>query len=116
MIKCLPILSIGLALFLGGLFSMMLGGFGPCAAQLSVRSIGGALVAAFIVSWLGAVFLQSRWLVALLFSSPLFLALPFAALSQQWGRGIALFACMMVPFAVVGLFGFDRRKIHARGA
>jgi amino acid permease len=112
MIKFVPMLSVGLAVFLGCLFSMMLGGFGPCAASLSAKSIGGALVAAFIVSWLGAVFLQTRWLAALLFSSPLFLALPFAAQSQQWGRCIALFACMVVPFAVVALFGFDRRKTH----
>ena len=105
-------LSASLALLLGGIFGMTLSGFGPCAARLSVGSIGGALVAAVIISWLGAVLLQARWLAALLFSLPMALGIMFAALSQHWGRCIAMVACIVVPFAVVGLFRVDRRKIH----
>ena len=95
---------------------MILSGFGPWGARLSVGSIGGALVVAVIISWLGAVLLQARWLAALLFSLPMALGILFAALSQQWGRCIAMFACLVVPFAAVGLFRFDRRKIHDRAA
>ena len=116
MIKFLPRLSVGLALLGGVLFSMVLSGFGPFAARLSVGSIGGALVTAVVVSWLGAVFLQTRWLASLLFSSPLILGLLYAAQSQQWSRCLALFACLVVPFVVVGLCGSDRRKAHGHGA
>jgi hypothetical protein len=105
-------ISAGLALFLGGIFGMALSGFGPCAARLSVASIGGALVAAVIISWLGAVLLRARWLAALLFSLPMAVGILFAALAQHWGRCIAMFACIVVPFAVVGLFRADRRKTH----
>jgi hypothetical protein len=98
------------------MFSMVLSGYGPFAARLSAGSITGAVVAALTVSWLGAVLLQTRWLASLLFSSPLILALLFTSLSQQWGRCIALLACIVVSFAVVGLLGFDRRKSHGHGA
>jgi hypothetical protein len=101
-----------LALFLGSLFGMMLSGIGPFAARLSVGSIGGALAAGVIVSWLGAVFLQTRWLAALLFSVPMAMVILFPAMSYQWWRCFALFACIVVPFAVVGLFRFDHRKGH----
>ena len=101
---------------MGSMFGTMLSGIGPCAARLSVASIGGALAAGIIVSWLGAVFLQTRWLAALLFSLPMALVVLFPALSHQWWRCLALFACIVVPFAVVGLFGFGHRKVHRHAA
>jgi hypothetical protein len=116
MARILPNLSVGLALFLGSMFGMMLGGVGPCAARLSIGSIGGALAAGIIVSWLGAVFLKTRWLAALLFSLPMGLVILPPAMSFQWWRCFALFACIVVPFAVVGLFRFDHRKVHGNAA
>ena len=116
MIKHIPTYSVVLALLVGSIFSVMLSGFGPLAAELSAGSIGGALVAALIVSWLGAVFLQARWLAPVLFSSPFAVGLLFAVLSRHWGRCIALFACIVVPFVVVGFLGIDRRRIANRGA
>jgi hypothetical protein len=110
MTKVLPMMSVGLALFLGALFSLMLGGFGPGAARLSVGTVSGALVGAFVVSWVGAVFLETRWLASLLFSVPLLLAMSVPALSHQWGRCLAMFACVVVSFLVVALFGRDRRR------
>jgi hypothetical protein len=62
------------------------------------------------------VLLQARWLAALLFSLPMALGILFAGLSQQWGRCLAMAACIVVPFAVVGLFRFDRGKIHDHAA
>jgi hypothetical protein len=116
MTRILPKVSVGLALLLGSLFGMMLGGVGPCAARLSVGSIGGALAAGIIVSWLGAVFLQTRWLAALLFSLPMALVVLVPAMSYQWWRCFALLACIVVPFALVGLLRFDHRKIHGNAA
>jgi uncharacterized membrane protein len=116
MTRILPKVSAGLALLLGSLFGMMLAGVGPCAARLSVGSIGGALAAGIIVSWLGAVFLQTRWLAALLFSLPMALVVLVPAISYQWWRCFALLACIVVPFAVVGLFRFDHRKVHGNAA
>ena len=116
MTRILPNVSVGLALLSGSIFGMMLGGVGPCAARLSAASIGGALAAGIIVSWLGAVFLQTRWLAALLFSLPMALVVLFPALSHQWWRCLALFACIVVPFAVVGVFRFDQRKVHGHAA
>ena len=116
MIRFLPNVAAGLALVLGGIFGMMLGDVGPCAARLSVGSIGGALAAGIIVSWLGAVFLQTRWLAALLFSLPMALVVLVPAISYQWWRCFALLACIVVPFAVVGLFRFDHRKVHGNAA
>jgi hypothetical protein len=112
MTKILSVLSAGLALLLGGIFGTMLSGFGPFAAQLSVASIGGALVAALITAWLGAVLLKTRWLASLLFSAPFVVGLLFAALSQQWGRCLAMLPCVAVSFTVVGLFTADGRKIR----
>jgi len=83
MTRILPNVSVGLALLLGSLFGTMLSGIGPCAARLSAASIGGALAAGIIVSWLGAVFLQTRWLAALLYSLPMALVVMFPALSHQ---------------------------------
>jgi hypothetical protein len=115
MIKHIPIVSVCLALLAGIFVSMMLGGIGPWAAELSVRSIGGAIAAAIVVSWIGAVFIQTRWLPPMLFSLALALGLFAACLSRHWGRCIALIACIVVSFLVVAFFGFDRRKIENRG-
>ena len=112
MTKILAILTAGLALFLGGVFGMMLSGFGIFAARLSVGSVGGALAAAIVISWLGAVVLQTRWLAAILFSFPMSLGILFAASSREWSRCVAVLACIVVPFAMVGLFRFDDRKHH----
>jgi hypothetical protein len=112
----LSIPTAGLALFLGGLFAMMLSGFGPLAARLSVGSVGGALLAAVVVSWLGGALLQRRWLAAILFAVPMAVGLSLAAISQQWWRCLVLSACIAVPFVVVGQLRFDRRKFHHRGA
>jgi hypothetical protein len=116
MTKFFALLTGGLALFLGGVFGMMLSGFGIYAARLSVGSVGGAFVAAIIISWLGAVVLQTRWLAAILFSLPMALGILFAASSHQWWRCLAAFACIAVPFAMVGLFRFDDRKHHSHAA
>jgi len=97
-------------------FGMMLSGVGIYAARLSLGSVGGALVAAISISWLGAVVLQTRWLAAILFSVPMALSLLFAARSHQWWRCLAAFACIAVPFAMVGLFRFDDRKHHSHAA
>jgi hypothetical protein len=102
-----------LALFLGGVFGVMLSGFGIHAARLSVGSVGGALVAAIIISWLGAVVLHTRWLAAILFSLPMALGILFAARSHQWWSCVAVFACIVVPFALAGLFRFDDRRHHS---
>jgi len=110
------ILVASLALFLGGAFGMMLSGFGIFAARLSVGSVGGALVAAIIISWLGAVVLQTRWLAAILFSSPMALGILFAARSHQGWRCLAVFAGFVVPFAMAGLFRFDDRKHQSHAA
>jgi hypothetical protein len=116
MSKIFAILVASLALFLGGVFGMMLSGFGIFAARLSVGSVGGALVAAIVISWLGAVVLQIRWLAAILFSSPMALGILFTAGSHQGWRCLALFACIVVPFAMVGLFRFDDRKQHSHAS
>jgi hypothetical protein len=110
MTHILAIFTAGLALFLGGVFGMMLSGFGIYAARLSVGSVGGAFVAAILISWLGAVVLPTRWLGAILFSAPMALGILFAASSHQWWRCLAVFACIAVPFALAGLFRFDDRK------
>ena len=116
MIRIFAILSAGLAVVLGGLFAMVLGGFGPCAAGLSVGSIGGALVAGVIVSWLGAVLLQTRWLAALLFALPMTLGFLAAALSHQGWRCVAVLGSILLPFAAVGMFRVDHRKYRDRTA
>jgi hypothetical protein len=115
MSKLIPVVSGCLALVAGIVVSMMLGGIGPWSAELSVWSIGGAIAAAIVVSWIGAVFIQTRWLPPLLFSSALALGLLAAGLARHWGRCIALLACIVVSFLVVAFLGFDRRKIEDRG-
>jgi hypothetical protein len=110
MTKIFAILAAGLALFLGSLFGMMLGGFGICAARLSVVSVGGTLLAALIISWLGAVTLRRRWLAAILFSIPMALGFLFAAMSHDWGRCGVVFACIVVSFAVVLLFSIQPQR------
>jgi len=108
----LAILAAALAVFLGGLFAMMLSGFGPVAAALSVGSVGGGLLAAVIISWLGGVLLHKRWLAAFLFSVPMAFGIAFAAMTHQWWRCLALAACIVAPFVVVGQLSFDRRMPH----
>jgi hypothetical protein len=100
----------GLALLAGGLFSMMLGGFGFCAARLSVSSVGGAFVAAVSISWIGAVALRTRWLATILFSLPMALGFLVAAAGQRWWRCAAIFPCIAASIAVVAKFRFDHRK------
>ena len=106
----------GLALVLGGIFGTMLGGYGLCAARLSVASVGGALVAAVAISWVGAVALRTRWLTATLFSLPMVLVFLFAAAAQRWGRCAAILPCIAVSFAVVAMFRFDHRKHDGHAA
>lgn len=108
-----PILAVVLALFLGGLFAVLLSGFGGYASRLSVLSVAGGFLAAIIISWLGAVLLQTRWLAAVLFSVPMAVGISFAAMSHQWWRCVIVFACAVVPFALVGLFQFDHRKLRS---
>ena len=115
MTKYLPIVVGGLALFLSALFAMRLGGMGPLGARLSVRSLGGAVAAGVAVAWLGVALLQTRWLAAILFSLPMALFLVLACISQQWWRGVALLACMVLPFVVVGRLRFDRRQSRYGG-
>ena len=105
-----PILVVVLALFSGGLFAVLLTGFGGFVDNLSVLSVAGGFLAAIIISWLGAVLLQTRWLAAILFSVPMAVGISFAAMSHQWWRCVILFACAVVPFVVIGLLQFDRRK------
>jgi hypothetical protein len=105
----------GLAFFLGGLFSMMLGGFGFCAARLSVTSVGGGLVAAVSLAWVGAVALRTRWLTVILFSVPMALGFVLAAAAQRWGRCGAILACIVASITVVAMARFDHRK-HDRPA
>lgn len=108
--KFVAIFVGGLALLLGGIFGMMLGGYGICAARLSVTSVGEALAAAVILSWLGAVALRTRWLAAILFSLPMALGFLFAAAAHRWGRCAAIFPCIVASFGVVAMFRVDRRK------
>ena len=110
MTKFCAILVGGFALLFGGIFSMMLGDYGMCAARLSVASVGGAFVAAVIISWLGAVALRTRWLTAVLFSLPMVLGFLVAAAAQRWWRCAAIFPCIAVSFVVVAMFRFDHRK------
>ena len=110
MTKFPAILVGGLALVFGGIFGMMLSGYGICAARLSVSSVGGALVAAVVLSWLGAVALRTRWLAAILFSLPMVLGFLLAAAAQRWGRCGAIFPCIVASFAVVAMFRVDHRK------
>ena len=109
-----PILAVVLALFCGALFAVLLSGFGGYASRLSVLSMGGGFLAAIIISWLGAVLLQTRWLAAILFSLPLAVGISFAAMSHQWWRCVIVFACAVVPFALVGLFRFDHRNLRSK--
>ena len=113
--KYLSIVLGGLALFLSALFAMRLGGMGPLGARLSVGSLGGAVAAGVAVAWLGGALLQTRWLAAILFSLPMALFLVLACISQQWWRGVALLACMVLPFVVVGRLRFDRRQSRYGG-
>ena len=110
MTKFFAVLVGGLALLFGGIFGMMLSGYGFCAADLSVATVGGALAAAGILSWLGAVALRTRWLTATLFSLPMVLGFLFAAAAQRWGRCAAIFPCIVASFGVVAMFRFDHRK------
>jgi hypothetical protein len=107
--RFLPFGAAGLALVLGGIFAVSMSGLGE-ASRPALGLIVVALIAAVVISWLGAVLLQTRWLAAVLFSAPIAAGLPFAAISHQWSRCFALLACVILPFAVVGLFRFDHRR------
>jgi hypothetical protein len=103
-------LAGGFIVLVGAIVGVLLSGFGIWTPHLSFITVGGALVAALIISWVGAVALQRAPLAALLFSIPIALAIGFAAIARQWSACIALLACMIIPFAALALYQFDQRK------
>jgi hypothetical protein len=97
-------------LLLGGIFAALLSGFGVWTSHLSFITVTGALIAAALSSWIGAVVLRTAPLAALLFSAPMAVGLVFAALSKQWWGCAVLLSCMSIPFAALALYRFDQRK------
>ena len=97
-------------LLLGGFFAALLTGFGVSASHLSFITVTGALIAAVLSSWIGAVVLRTAPLAALLFSAPMAVGLVFAAISKQWWGCAVLSSCMLIPFAALALYRFDQRK------
>ena len=107
--KVLGISAAVLALVLGGLFGMALSGFGFRTAHVSVLSVGGALVAAVVISWVSAVALQTPWLAAALFSVPMAVGVVFAAMSHHWWACAVLLVSILIPFVALALYQFDQR-------
>jgi len=97
-------------LLLGGIFAALLSGFGVSTSHLSFITVTGALIAAVLSSWIGAVVLRTAPLAALLFSAPMAVGLVFAAISRQWWGCAVLLSCMLIPFAALALYRFDQRK------
>ena len=97
-------------LLLGGIFGALLSGFGLSTSNLSFLTVTGALIAAVLSSWIGAVVLRTAPLAALLFSAPMTVGLVFAAISKQWWGCAVLLGCMLIPFAALALYRFDQRK------
>jgi hypothetical protein len=97
-------------LLLGGIFAALLSGFGMLTPHLSLLTVTGALLAAILSSWIGAVVLRTASLAALLFAGPMMVGLVFAVISRQWWGGAVLLACMFIPFAALALYRFDQRK------
>src|SRR5688500_1186487 len=69
---------------LGGIFAAPLSGFGMSTAHLSLITVTGALLAAILSSWIGAMVHRTASLAALLFSAPMAVGLVFAVISRQW--------------------------------
>jgi hypothetical protein len=102
-------------LLLSGTFAALVSGFGMTTPHLSWISVIGALGAAILSSWIGAVVLRTASLAALLFSAPMTVGLVFAVISRQWWACAVLSACIVIPFAALTLYQFDQRKPDRAG-
>jgi hypothetical protein len=103
-------LTGGFILLLGFIFGALLSGFGVWTPHVSFITISGVLIAAVVISWVGAVLLQTPPLAALLFAFPMVVGAAFAAFASQWWACAALLASMIIPFAALALYQFDQRK------
>jgi hypothetical protein len=102
-------------LLLGGIFAALVSGFGMSTPHLSLITVTGALLAAILSSWIGAVVLRTASRAALLFSAPMAAGLVFAVISRQWWACATLLVCMFIPFAALTLYRFDQRKPDRTG-
>jgi len=89
----------GFILLLGVVFGVLLSGFGVWTPHVSFITISGALIGAVVISWVGAVLLQTPPLAALLFSFPMVVGAVFAAFARQWWACAVLLVSMTIPFA-----------------
>ena len=103
-------LTGGFILLLGFIFGALLSGFGVWTPHVSFITISGVLIAAVVISWVGAVLLQTPALAALLFSFPMVVGAIFAAFAHHWWASAVLLASMIIPFAALTLYQFDQRK------
>jgi len=92
------------ALFLGATSGLALGGFGICAVTLSWGNFFFALVAAIIISLVGASTLPSaRWLAPSLYSAAMLPGLAWPIYSHEWLRCLALLGCVAGAFVAVSM-------------